>query len=372
MTPCDLVQRSTEVYMMPATQQKSARNRRKQISPWWSSLTRDRLGIFALTLFVLGLILLLIPMGALQGVGGIVFGTGLTVLVSTWSNRQQLAKDANLRRKAEVYGPLHAELQTLRERLEETQAGSKPYLQWIDVPGMQSPRALQLLNEEPPTLHRWSEFKADYRSLDFSESIRQLLNQTLQLAKDYNTTIQIAREASSAILAPLIKVAITQTANSAEFHQWHKEHSDTTRGNEGVRYNPASPQDWFVRIGLAQSTPAPPPVEQVWATVWLETGAVGNYQPATLGWLVAGNIAQTVRSIYDVCATPVGSYPPPPLTWIQAILDEGWQSLEGHPIYLAVRTLHEDLFTQVFQAETKLVDKLRSIQDVYEGGPPPL
>src|SRR2546430_210643 len=135
--------------MVPISQQKSRQNLLKQLPRQWSLLTHDRVGLFALVLFVLGLILLLIPIGALQGIGGIVFGTGLTVLISIWSTRQQLAKDANLRRKTEVYGPLHAELQILRERLEETQTGSKPSLLWIDVQGMEPSHATQLLNEEP-------------------------------------------------------------------------------------------------------------------------------------------------------------------------------------------------------------------------------
>ncbi len=364
MTLGVVVQHSTEVHMVPATQQKSRKNLQQQVSRRWLSLTRDRLGIFALTLFVLGLILLLIPIGALQGVGGIVFGTGLTVLISTWSTRQQLAKDANLRRKTEVYGPLHAELQTLRERLEEAQAGSEPYLQWIDVLGMQPPRALHLLNEEPPTLHRWPEFKADYRSLDFSEPTRQLLNTVLRLAMDYNTAVKAAREAAITLLAPFIKTAITRVADSTDFQQWQKERKLPV-GSE-----PPTPHDWFVRIELSLPTPD---TERVWAAMWLESGATGNYQPVTLGWILAGNREQVVQSMDTICRTPSSlSYPPPPLDWLQAILDEVWSTLENHPTRLNARKLHEELFQQVFQAEAKLLEKLRYIQDIYEGGPPPL
>src|SRR5436190_722435 len=77
-------------------------------------------GIFALILFILGLVGLIVLVDTLRGIGGILFGTGLTVLISTWNNREQSAKEANLRRKTEIYGPLHAELQNLRDRLLES------------------------------------------------------------------------------------------------------------------------------------------------------------------------------------------------------------------------------------------------------------
>src|SRR5260370_7718681 len=110
-------------------------------------LTRDRLGMAALDVDVVGIVFLLIPGGGLQGVGGIIFGTGLSVFLATLTNRQQLAKEANLRRKTEIYGPLHAELQNLRERLNETRAGTKPYLHHIDVPRV---TPLPQLETSPP------------------------------------------------------------------------------------------------------------------------------------------------------------------------------------------------------------------------------
>lgn len=333
----------------------------KQISRLWSLLTRDRLGIFALALFVLGLILLLIPGGTFQGVGGIVFGTGLTVLISTWTNRQQLAKDANLRRKTEVYGPLHAELQTLRERLEEARTHTKPYLQQIGVAGVTPIRQL----ETPPQLYWWSEFRADYRSLDFSESTRQMLNQVLQLAQDYNTAVDHALEATEAILAPCIKKAIDHTAQQPDFLAWRDSHLN------GVPNSPASPQDWFVRIQNALTTPQPPLAEMAWVALWLK-GPMVIARTTTLGWLLAGNRDQALHAIHAIYSTPSGGYPPPPWEWSQAILEEAWPTLESHPTYREVLTLHEKLFKQVSQVEAKLLEKLRYIQDTYEGGPPPL
>jgi len=313
-------------------------------------------------LIVLGLIFS--RASALQGVGGIVFGTGLTVLLSQLTNRQQLAKDANLRRKTNLYEPLHAELQTLRERLEATRTGAKPYLQWIDMPGMKFP--VHLSAEEPPQLQCWSEFKADSRSsLDFSERMRLLLNQVLQLASDYNRAVNDALTASETILAPAIDTAITRTATSEAFHQWDRDHpSGLASGSSSW-----SSHDWFVRIQLALLTP---PAGIVWATSWLSSGQTGHYRPPTLEWLLAKNPDQAVRCIYAVCNTPAGSYPPPPREWLQAIIDEVWPALQSRSAYATVWRLHEELFDQVSQAETKLLNKLRDIQNIYEGGPPPL
>ncbi len=356
--------------MVPIPQQKSRRNLLKQIPRRWLSLAHDRLGIFAFALVILGLIFLLIPAGAWQGVGGIVFGTGLTVLISLWSNRQQLAKDANLRRKTEVYGPLHAELQTLRERLEETRAGSQSYLQWIDVKGMEPDRVPRVLNEEPLRLYCWPEFKGDFRNLDFSEPTRQLLNKTQQLATDYNIAVEQALVASEAAFAPCIKTAITRVSQSKEFQQW----DDDVNANIRVFQGSSSqlPIDWFRRIKDAFTTPASSPAEVAWATWWLRAAPVGYYSPTTLGWLLAGNRDRAVHAIYSVLSSPSGGYPPPPLEWLHAIVDEAWPTLDSHPTYRRVQMLHEELFKQVSQAETKLVDKLRYIQDTYEGGPPPL
>jgi len=347
--------------MLPATQQKSRWDLLKKTSQQWSLLTRDRLGMAALALVVIGIIFLLIPGGGLQGVGGIIFGTGLSVFLATLTNRQQLAKEANLRRKTEIYGPLHAELQNLRERLNETRAGTKPYLQQIDVAGVTPLRQF----ETSPQLHCWPEFKADYRSLDFSEPTRQMLNQVLQLALDYNTAVDHALEKTEALLAPCIKKAIDHTAQQPDFLVWRDSHV------HGFPDSSSSPQDWFVRIQNALTTPQPPLAEMVWAATWLR-GPMVNARTTTLGWLLAGNRDQALHTIYAIYSTPSGGYPPPPLEWSQAIMEEIWPTLEHDPTYLAVQTLHEDLFKQVGLVERKLLDNLRSIQEIYEGGPPPV
>ncbi len=341
--------------------------RTSQQQPWHSRLRqiflRDRLGILALAMVVGGFVCLLIPAGAVQGIGGIIFGTGLTVSISLWNNRQQAAKDSHLRRKTDFYGPLQAEMQTLRERLEETQNGAKPYLQQIALSG-QTP--IQQF-EAAPQLRLWSEFKSDYRNrVEFWESSRQMFDQLLQLAQDYNTAVEQALKASETAFAPCIKVAITKVAQSEDFRQWSKDHEGVFSANSSS----PEPHDWFFYIRNALTTPPPTPIEVAWATWWLRTASMGNYRPKTLGWLLAENRDQAAQAIHSVLSHPGGSYPPPPLEWLKAIVDEAWPALEGHSTYMEVRGLHEKLLKQVSQAEKKLLDTLHDIQEMYEGGRP--
>jgi hypothetical protein len=102
----------------------------------------------------------------------------------------------------------------------------------------------------------------------------------------------------------------------------------------------------------------------------LKAAPIANSRPATLGWLLAEKRDQAAQAIYAVLSSPNGGYSPPPLEWLKAIVDEAWSALENHPTYLEARRSHEQLLKQVSQAETKLLDKLRDIQEMYEGGRP--
>lgn len=353
--------------MIPTVQHKNTQRPTSKLSWSWLSMIRDRLGVAAILLFLGGLICLLLPVGAaVNSIGGILFGTGLTVWLSTWSNRQQTAKDANLRRKTDVYGPLHAELQNLRECLNAEPNRYRPFLQWIDVSGQKSP-FLSLLNqtEQPPQFHCWQEFKTDYRNLDFSEPVRQMLNTVLQESIEYNRAVNDALTFSEAIFAAAIDAAITDTANSAAFHQWNEAHPSGLVSSSSSW----SSHDWLVRIQLALATP---PAGMTWASSWLRSGSMGFYRPSTLGWLLAENVEQAVDCIVTVCNTPTGSYPSPPHEWLQTIVEKAWLKLRDHPTFNTVRERHKELLQQVSLVEAKILEKLRYIQDTYEGGPPPL
>lgn len=240
--------------------------RTSQRQPWyvrlWQLFLRDRLGLFALVMVVSGFVCLLIPIGSVQGIGEIIFGAGLTVTISLWSNRQQAAKDTNLRRKTEFYGPLQAEMQTLRERLEEAQRGIKPYLQQIMIAGQNSTQQLKAA----PQLYLWSEFKKDYRDrLEFSEASRQMFDRILQLAQDYNAAVDRALETSEAAFIPCIKAAIAEVEQHNDFQQWCEAHPEIFKV-EVFKASSSStlPNDWFALIEYARrgivpvGTPRPP------------------------------------------------------------------------------------------------------------------
>ncbi len=193
-----------------------------------------------------------------------------------------------------------------------------------------------------------------------------MFDQILQLALDYNTAIERALEASETAFVPCIKAAITSVVQRKDYQQWDKDHP----GIFTVNSSSALPNDWFIRVRDALTTPGLLPPEVLWATWWLKAAPMANSRPATLGWLLAEKRDQAAQAIYAVLSTPSGSYPPPPLEWLKAIVDEVWPALENHSTYLEVRRFHEQLLKQVSQAEKKLLDTLHDIQEMYEGGRP--
>jgi hypothetical protein len=195
-----------------------------------------------------------------------------------------------------------------------------------------------------------------------------MLNQTYQIAMVYNNAVMAALDAFELLLAPHIKEAITHVQQSEDYKQWLKEHPNGSIPN----LSSLSPNDWFFLIYHALKTPTPVAMETVWATSWLANVSPGNYRPETLGWLLSGNPEKAAHSIRRDCFSPGSGYPPPPVDWIRAILDAAWPELESHSTYRSVQILYQELYKQVSQAEKKLMDKLRYIQDTYEGGPPPL
>lgn len=333
-------------------------------------IIRDRLAIAALALFLVGFIFLVLPIAApVNGIGGILFGTGLSVGLSTWSSRQQAAKDANLRRKKEVYTPLYAELQNFHELLNQVRRGAKPCPQWINVSG-QTTSIPQLLNNEELSVQliQWSKFRNDSRILDFTEPVRRSLDHLVLLAQEYDHAVERVLKTSESVFASFIKAAASHISQSEDYQQWSIDHANVTISS----YSSSSPNDWYVRIRDALSTGSDQmPAEESWAAWWLETAPMGYYRPTTLGWLIAKNPDEALQAIYKVL-TPQGSYPPPPTEWLRAIVDEAWSTLQKSSDFHEVQRLLSELFNQVSQIDARLLDKLRYIQEVYEGGPPPV
>jgi len=116
------------------------------MSKLWSFVKRrfNILYILAIGFIALGAFLFIQPvpkgMEWQQSIGAVILGGGFTFLISTISAGRSILEEnrkaANLSRKREVYGPLHAELKQLREIFANAQIGHEPYPQWMKMPEM--------------------------------------------------------------------------------------------------------------------------------------------------------------------------------------------------------------------------------------------
>jgi len=174
----------------------------------WSRL--NSLAVVATILLIAGGILLVVGARAhddtWKTVGGIVLGSGLTVVVGALSGReavhQQYAKEANLRRK---------EMKALREALDTAHAGRAPYPRRVAV-DLTAPLPLMnimdTLDRGGPVLRAWSDFKGNYHADDFSPAAHAILDRAQEAARRYNVAVDAAVNATVATLKPHIEAAI--------------------------------------------------------------------------------------------------------------------------------------------------------------------
>ena len=189
---------------------------------WWSSLKRWLTGMylvtFALVFIVAGVILFLLP--SLKGtvwqtISGALLGTGFTILVTAITARQssleQYRKEANLQRKTDVYGPLHAELKMLRETFDKARTGTMPYPRWILISGVEPPSSLRFGNTTMlPAFYLWPAFMADYRVDNFSPDAQKLLNEVRNLTVAYGKAVEDARNVMQVMLRPHIAASVVK------------------------------------------------------------------------------------------------------------------------------------------------------------------
>ena len=135
--------------MKNAKQKRWRVDPRRTIRQWASRLKRffDAFSVVGGILLVAGLLLLVLATALkvdwLRDAGGAMFVAGLSLIISASSGkeavRQQNAKEANIRRKDEIYGPLYIELKQVWERLEEASRGTSAYPHWIQGVGEEPP-----------------------------------------------------------------------------------------------------------------------------------------------------------------------------------------------------------------------------------------
>lgn len=330
---------------------------------WWSSLKRWLSGLylvtFALVFIVAGVILLLLP--SLKGtvwqtIGGALLGTGFTILVTAITARQSslelYRKEANLQRKTDVYGPLHAELKRLRETFDKAHAGTAPYPRWIEISGMERPSSLQFANTTMlPTFSLWPNFMTDYRVDNFSPDAQKLLNEVQSLAVTYGKAVEDARKAMQVMLIPHIATSIIKEEQLSNYQEWLRKR--TTGTPEFNR--------WFDFINLQTTTTSTDmPLGEGLARSWSRK----------IGWLLGDNPVQAAQGIYSEDAIHWDAAQHASFSWFQDIFEATASELKSDQTYLCMQDAQQRLFTKLQEAETMLYQGLVYIRNHYEGGYP--
>jgi hypothetical protein len=330
---------------------------------WWTSfkkwLTSLYLVAFAFIFIVVGVILLLLPLlknTVWQTIGGILLGTGLTILVTTTtagqSSREQYRKEANLQRKIDVYGPFHAEMKVLREIFDKAHARTVPYPRWIEIPGVEHPNSLRFVNTTMlPTFYYWPTFKTDYRIDNFSPEAQILFNEVQNLTVAYGKAVENAREAMHVIIRPYVAASISKEEQSSNYQEWlRKRNSNTPENNR-----------WFDFINMQVTTILPDhPLGKGISREW----------SVKIGWLIGDNPDQAALEVYKGDALNWDASQYSSLSWFQDIFEAAINDLKNDQTYRKVHIAQKELFTKLVEAETLLYKGLVYIRDRYEGGAP--
>lgn len=354
---------------------RNVRQRRRQLTSLLRSIEqRINLLVVAFLLFVLGLALLvLLPSATL--IGGAVLGAGLSALVATATGReairQQYAKEANLRRKDDLYAPLHAEIKYLRERLEAAAAGTSAY-------------PLQINTELEPTkagrtgrsilfCQLWPQYRQDARKNAFSPRAGQLLDLLVESADTYSKHIDTVRAYVLSILARHADEAITGFTRTSEFTTWQQ----AVRENRqcAATVTNIADHEWYNMVEQALSLSNLPSHAQsdtpgtILAEKWLASERSPRGRDGSFLWLLAGSAtraAEHAQSNYG----PAGMEMPLLMGRLEPIFQAGLEELQTQPLYQEVQAALHDVLHQARAAEELLEQGLLRIQELYEGGAP--
>lgn len=329
---------------------------------WWVSFKKWVADLYLVTLglafIVAGVIILLLPPlknAIWQTIGGALLGTGFTILVAAITARQssleQYKKDANLQRKTEVYGPLHAELKQLREIFQKAHAGTTPYPRYIEIPGIERPSSLQYAQSTLLCQFvYWPTFKADYRVDNFSPASQKLLDEVESLAATYSEAVEQARKVIQTLLRPHIDASLTKEEQSSKYQGWLGKRTSST-----PEYN-----RWFDFISQQATTSPGFPRGESLSRDWSKE----------VKWLIGSNAAKAALDIYNNDAINWDASQHSSLSWFQDIFETTLEELKNNQIYQDVQRAQGEFFVKLQEAEALLYQGLRDIRDRYEGGAP--
>jgi len=347
----------------------------------WPRLTS--LSVVAMMLVIAGGILFVVGArvhdDTWKTVGGIVLGSGLTVVVGALTGReavhQQYAQEANLRRKTDSYGPLHAETKALRAALDTAHGGHAPYPRRVAVDLTTTQPVVDImdtLDRGNLSLRVWSDFKGNYHADDFSPAARAILDRTQEAARRYNATVDAVVNAIVAALKPHIEGAIEEIVASPTYQHTREElvRRQAEPSSAGVFYPPD--RSWVAWLaddllrpgesidGLADT------LARSWATVWVTPVA----EMPTVGWLLAGHPDQATSSVEGVFRTVMSASDPPPPGWVAGIIAAVVADVSTAAVFKDARAAFDRLYAAVREGERALEHGLHIIRDRYEGGAP--
>ncbi len=309
-------------------------------------------------------------------VGGIVLGSGLTVVVGTLTGReavhQQYAKEANLRRKTDSYGPLHEEMKALRAVLDAAHAGHAPYPRRIAVDLAATQPFIGMPDRDGPCLRAWSDFKGNYHADDFSPSARAILDRAQETARRYNAAVDAAVNATVVALKPHIDVAIEGIVASSTYQ--HAREGLVRRRAEPLTAGVFYPPDRSWVAWLADNLLHPgesidslvDTLARSWATFWPTPAA----EMPTVGWLLAGHPDRATSSVEAIFRTPLSASDPPPPGWVAGIIAAVVADVSTIAAFQDARAVFDRLHADVQEGERALERGLQIIRDRYEGGAP--
>lgn len=280
---------------------------------------------------------------ATQAIGGALVGAGITMFITDVTSRRTIREQyfsvANIKRRDEVYGPLHEQVVGVQTSLHMCRDKESPYPgviltspeQPTHIYGMPIPGKLELI--------QWSELRTSFRRDYFTKSTQHLLDNLIQAANVYNDRFTHLRQPTVDILGRRLEAEIQKLISTyiPDDDQWL----------DRYRSNPPS--------GLTRGTN--------------EVNAWVNALPV-LGWILADSQSKLVQQIIGWYNVPAPAYPPPPSTWVERVVVAAWQELQEHPSYRQAREAVTELVRLVDEAERTLQTGLSEIQSRFEGGRP--
>jgi hypothetical protein len=267
---------------------------------------------------------------------------------------RQDAKDANLRYRDEVYGPLHTELKRIRDVLGRAHHRTGPYPQRILLKDEPLPGHLKYTMPASwgPTFIHWYTCKEAYRLYGaLTSPARDRLDEIEEAIAVYNVTIEEARKAAAPSLSAHVAQALEAETQLPDYLEWKHIYKDNP--------NPPSYQSfpWFElleRITLSGTYSS----EQI-AYVWL------RYPLQTFGWLLAHRpdvAGQCVSDDYERSAVM-----PRSLSMFQDALTRTMPELEGTAQFQRAKRAQEHLYHLVASMETALLSVDQLLQQELPG-----